>query len=75
MESAYLIGGCVAFTTFDYCSEYSAAIARYIDNEWSLVGGLKTGRFKHRSIMVGNRAYIIGGQNQEYVEMIIFSLN
>ena len=64
-ESAYLIGGCTDFVSSPGCSEYSPAIARYIDNEWARVGDLITGRYKHRSLLVGNRAYIIGGQTQE----------
>ena len=59
VESAYLIGGDTGG------SEYSTTIARFWDNEWALVGDLRTGRYKHRSIMVGNRAYIIGGENEK----------
>ena len=65
VDSSYLIGGCTDFTGSSSCTEYSNRIARFIDNEWALVGDLRTGRYKHRSLLVGNRAYIIGGQNDE----------
>ena len=65
IDSAYLIGGCTDFVSSPGCSEYSTAIVRYIDNEWARVGDLRTGRYKHRSLLVGNRAYIVGGHTQE----------
>ena len=68
-ESAYFIGGCAKFNCeippWSRREGYSTIIARYFNDQWVHVGDLTTGRYKHRSLLVGNRVYIIGGRTQE----------
>ena len=53
-EAAFVIGGYDGSLSLD-------VIAQFKDNEWSLYGNLKKGRFIHGSVTYSDKTMVIGG--------------
>ena len=63
VEAAYVLGGNT--NADDDTTKDSTIIAQYFNGQWLHVWDLTRSRSFHRSLMIRNRAFIVGGGTSE----------